>query len=100
MQDRNTSSPCRPRITDWSRPTNAVPGVPDAPNTAKASRENEESGRFPVLTLLGFGGKTYTISVPDTVRNMPGMGEDYANAQGTSRSRDRDESPCPTPGYV
>lgn len=87
--------PSMNRNVDWTQPTNAVPGVEDA-------SRGEENTLFPVLTLMGFGGKTYTIRVPQTVRNMPGMGEDYANAPQTSRQPETEDSMshCPTPGFA
>ena len=78
---------------DWRQPTNAVPGVQD-------TSRGEDIPNFPVLTLMGFGGKTYTIRVPETVRNMPGMGEDYASSPKTSREEDGEEGMSPCPGLA
>lgn len=73
---------------DWSKPTNAVPGVEDlmrmreAEMAAKAARPEP-----PILTLRGFGGKSSIEYVPRRVYTVPGVGEDFSRMLA-SRSRE------------
>lgn len=74
-QPRGQSYGHQPGPRDWTRPTNAVPGVTeDVPR--ERARVPRQAVRSPVLTLRGFGGRTRVEHLPLQLHSVPGVGEE------------------------
>ncbi len=76
-----SSDQIRDRIRDWTRPTNAVPGVADMQELQAGQAETQQLPRTPVLTLQGFGGRSSVIHLPGQLHSVPGVGEDMRSWQ-------------------
>ena len=70
---------CENAPLDWSRPTNAVPGVEDLMRMREAERvARTPNPEPPIFSVRGFGGRSCIEHVPKRLHTVPGVGEDFS----------------------